>query len=185
MRQLTSAETYRDLEVKGALRGVRAELAQAFGRFGPGTSAEVLRKAALDQNRNLMRARVTELADAGLLVQNTIRMCKITGRRAIVWRSLADDEPPCPREKPLTVSLSDSDLQAVADFQSGKRGQFCPLLAAVHAKILAASAKRGEKRPIGRVAGIAGAQAKVWAAGGKTLPTTSRKTVKRPARPVS
>lgn len=140
--QATSAEAYRDLEARGVLRGQRAEVYAAFERFGPGTAAEVLKRAALHGNLNLARARVSELANAGYLRECKPRKCKVTGRRAIVWRALDDDELPCPREREHRITLTDEDVQAIADFVSGKRGQFCPNLANVHTKILDAAKER-------------------------------------------
>lgn len=138
MTRATSAEVYRDLETRGVLRGQRAEVYKAFERFGPGTAAEVLNRASLHKNLNLARARVSELANAGMLRELLPRKCSITGRRAVVWRSLADDEQPCPKERMIRIGLTESDVQAIVDFQSGKRGQFCPNLAAAHQKIIEA-----------------------------------------------
>lgn len=85
MHQPTSAIALQQAEQSGQLNGKRFEVARAFEMFGPGTSAEVLRRAKLDKNRNLMRARVTELADMGWLKQGEPRTCAVTGRKAIVW----------------------------------------------------------------------------------------------------
>jgi hypothetical protein len=132
----TSRQAYRDLEGRGILRGIRLEVYAAFERFGAGTSAEVLHRASMHGNLNLMRARVTELADAGVLVEVTERKCTRTGRQAIVYRSLEDGEQPVPRVKPIKVAFSIDDIAAIAAFQSGTRGQFCPNLERVHRKIL-------------------------------------------------
>jgi hypothetical protein len=83
--QPTSALAFRQAEESGQLNGKRYEVGKAFTTFGPGTSAEVLKAAKLDKNRNLMRARVTELADLGWLKQIGARKCNVTGRKAIVW----------------------------------------------------------------------------------------------------
>lgn len=135
----TSREAYRDLEGRGVLKGHRLEVYEAFERFGPGTAAEVLTRAALHGNLNLARARVTELGDAGLLVESDARKCSKTGRRAIVWRALADDEPPIARVKPIRVELTSDDVDAIAKFMSGERGQFCRNVNRVHHKILNAA----------------------------------------------
>lgn len=135
----TSREAYRDLEGRGILKGQRLEVYEAFERFGPGTAAEVLYKASMHGNLNLMRARVSELGDEGLLVESDERKCNRTGRRAIVWRALASDEQPIARVKPIKVEFSIDDVDAIAKFQSGERGQFCPNVARVHKKILNAA----------------------------------------------
>lgn len=83
--QPTSAIALQEAEQSGKLNGKRFEVARAFEQYGPGTSAEVLRMARLDANRNLMRARVTELADLGWLKELPARKCGVTGKKAIVW----------------------------------------------------------------------------------------------------
>lgn len=142
MIQSTSAETYRDLEDRGVLKGQRLEVLRAFQRFGPGTSAEVLRAAALDQNRNLARARVTELADSGLLTEQDSRHCNVTGRRAIVWSAQVGE----PRERVYRVALTEADVQAMADFQSGKAGQFSEALRKAHQKVLDGAGRVDKKK---------------------------------------
>lgn len=81
----TSAQALREAEANGKLNGKRYEVALAFTTYGPGTSAEVLQAAGLDRNRNLARARVTELANAGMLKEIETRRCTVTKRQAIVW----------------------------------------------------------------------------------------------------
>lgn len=140
--QLTSAQAYNDLETRGILGGQRLEIFRAFERFGPGTSAEVLRAAHLDSNRNLARARVTELANEGRLYECEPRKCRVTGRRATVWRARIEGEKVITRERVYRVELKDADVQAIADFQSGKRGMFCPNMAKAHAKIIKAGSRK-------------------------------------------
>jgi hypothetical protein len=83
--QPTSAIALAQAEGSGKLNGRRFEVAKAFKEFGPGTSAEVLHRAGLAKNLNLMRARVTELADDGFLREIGERRCNVTRRLAIVW----------------------------------------------------------------------------------------------------
>lgn len=104
--QPTSALAFKQAEESGQLNGKRYEVALAFTKFGPGTSAEVLKAAKLDKNRNLMRARVTELADVGMLKQIDARKCNVTGRKAIVWSF----EPTTPRKNTKAPSTTKSEL---------------------------------------------------------------------------
>lgn len=84
--QETSAKSHREELENGRIKGNAQRVALAFAEHGPGTSAEILNTAKLDRNRNLMRARITELADLGVLQADGERACKITGKRCIVWR---------------------------------------------------------------------------------------------------
>lgn len=104
--QPTSALAFKQAEESGQLNGKRYEVALAFTKFGPGTSAEVLKAAKLDKNRNLMRARVTELADVGMLKQIDARKCKVTGRKAIVWSF----EQTTPRKNTKAPSTTKTEL---------------------------------------------------------------------------
>lgn len=83
--QQTSIDALIEERLSGRIGKRQAEVMRAVIEYGPGTSAEILRAANLDANRNLMRARFTELADAGRIVQLESRSCAITGRNAIVW----------------------------------------------------------------------------------------------------
>lgn len=120
--QPTSVLAFHQAEQSGQLNGKRYEVAKAFATFGPGTSAEVLRKAKLDKNRNLMRARVTELADIGMLKPMPARKCGITGRKAIVWSF----EQTTPRKDGKTTSATKAELvdyvAGLANLASGLAG---------------------------------------------------------------
>lgn len=88
----TSRKAWQELLASGKLRGYYRTLMGALSDIGPATSAEIIDYAGhrLDlphaANRNLHRARITELQARGLLVESTQRKCKITGHLAIVWR---------------------------------------------------------------------------------------------------
>lgn len=122
MNRSTSALTYTDLETRGVLRGQRYEVLQAFYQCGAGTAAEVLKRGGLDANRNLMRARVSELANAGRLVNIGERTCMVTGKQAIVWAPLKRDEVPVPLPTLRIVKFTEFDCMLAADIISGKRG---------------------------------------------------------------
>lgn len=107
--QATSAIALAQAEASGKLKGKRFEVAMAFKEHGPGTSAEVLSAARLaGNNLNLSRARVTELADAGMLRSVGERKCNVTRKLANVWEfgSFA------PRAKPIKPGVTKAELMA-------------------------------------------------------------------------
>lgn len=84
----------------GKLKGMQRAVATAVYQHGPGTSAEILQlSGGLDRNRNLARARFTELRDAGILREDGARRCNVTGRTAIVWVF----DPGAPTKKKATA----------------------------------------------------------------------------------
>ncbi len=136
-RQATSTAAL--VECEDRITGARGDVLRAFRAHGPGTSAEVLRYAGLDENRNLMRARVTELADSGHLVNVGAQQCRVTGRTAIVWRAIGVDEKATPRVKPIRVELTAEDVEAVRKFYDlFERDRSVLSLTDVHRKILEA-----------------------------------------------
>lgn len=120
MNRSTSAMTFAELEERGVLKGQRYEVLQAFHRFGPGTAAEILKRAGLDGNRNLTRARVSELANGGRLVKLDERPCKVTGKQAIVWGAILRHEKPQPLPTMRIVKFTEDECQLAADYVSGK-----------------------------------------------------------------
>lgn len=139
MNRSTSALTYTDLEQRGVLKGQRYEVLQAFYRFGPGTSAEILKRSGLDGNRNLTRARVSELVNAGRLVKIGERPCKITGKQAIVWGAILRHETPQPLPKLRLVKLTEEECQIAADIASGRLSGYSQLAHDLLVKIASAN----------------------------------------------
>ena len=92
MTRNTSRKAWEELLASGKLRGYYLTLMRAASDTGPATAAEIIDYAGSKlglpnhANRNLHRARITELQARGLLVESTQRKCKVTGRLAIVWR---------------------------------------------------------------------------------------------------
>lgn len=130
MTQETSAQAYREELENGRIKGNGQLVALAFAQYGPGTSAEILKAAKLDKNRNLMRARITELADRGIVKADGERACEVTGRRCIVWRFVGIKGEP--RKKIDKLGTSRSLLSRVlalphrpglSPFGSGTPGQ--------------------------------------------------------------
>jgi hypothetical protein len=97
--QDTSIAAFIEENDSGRLLAMRQIVERAFASFAPGTTAEVLHLAKLDRNLNLTRARATELADAGIIVEIESRKCLQTGRRAIVWQYVADPDKRVLRSK--------------------------------------------------------------------------------------
>lgn len=93
MTRATSREAYRQLTESGAIKGKQAEILGCVVERGPATAAEVLEGTPHDRNRNLARARFTELQDRGLIIEVGARKCKITGRTALVWEATDRTKP--------------------------------------------------------------------------------------------
>ena len=87
----TSLSAYDSLISNGVIKGQLAAVARAVADHGPGTSAEILAAARMDGNRNLMRARFSELRDRGVIVERGPRDCAVTGRRAMVFEFAPED----------------------------------------------------------------------------------------------
>lgn len=87
MTRLTSIQAYEQLVKSGALVGQYAELLSLVVRHGEGTASEILKGSKFDKNRNLARARFTELKERGLIVETGQRACEVTGRNALTWEA--------------------------------------------------------------------------------------------------
>jgi hypothetical protein len=91
--RLTSIQAYEVLIKTGALVGQYAELQHLIATKGPGTACEILKGSRFDKNRNLARARFTELKERGLIVETEARPCSVTGRNALVWEATTRTAP--------------------------------------------------------------------------------------------
>ena len=88
MVRKTSIEAYRQITDNGLLSRRRLEVYRALFKHGPGTSAEIIDRAGMNQNNkapNQSRARFTELREWGVALEVGVRECTITGKKAIVW----------------------------------------------------------------------------------------------------
>lgn len=109
MTRETSRAAYRELVASGTLKGQQAEILDLVIQHGAGTAAEILRGTVYDRNRNLARARFTELSARGLIVEVAARECKVTRARALVWEFSG-------RTKPLNVKRAQrASRKALAD----------------------------------------------------------------------
>jgi hypothetical protein len=88
----TSREAYEELCKSGKLRGQQEQVLASIVRYGASTSGELLAKMEID-NVNAWRARFTELQARGLIAESTVRECKVTGKRAIVWEYTGRTKP--------------------------------------------------------------------------------------------
>lgn len=118
MTRETSRAAYRTLVESGALKGQQAEILDLVIQHGAGTAAEILRGTVYDRNRNLARARFTELSARGLIVEVAARECKVTGTRALVWEFSG-------RTKPLSAKRAQ---RASRKALAGVIGKLCDYL---------------------------------------------------------
>lgn len=94
--QETSRESYRILIESGKLRGNQAKALEAVVKHGPGTSGEIIdamNTGDVVHDRAVWRARFTELAGRGLIVEVGQRTCRATGRTAMVWQYSGRTKP--------------------------------------------------------------------------------------------
>ncbi len=89
----TSRESYRLLVESGELMGQQMEILDLLIERGPGTAAETIKGSKYDRNRNLARARFTELQARGLIQECERRTCEVTGRLALVWEATGRTKP--------------------------------------------------------------------------------------------
>lgn len=118
--QMTSVAAYESALKSGLIAGQLVRVGHLIATYGPGTSAEVLKGTGLDANRNLARARFTELANRGLITEVERRRCKITGRKAIVWRFVGASGKPRVRTSPQRTL--DALRKHIADCPLGYHG---------------------------------------------------------------
>lgn len=112
MVRLTSIQAYEQLVKSGALVGQYAELQHLIATKGPGTASEILKGSKFDKNRNLARARFTELKERGLIVEVGSRECDVTGRNALVWEATTRTQPL--EEQRNKSATSKRDILAIA-----------------------------------------------------------------------
>lgn len=89
----TSLAAYRAMVASGALLGKQAQVLEAVIEHGPATSGEIIEAGKLGHNKNLVRARFTELVNRGLIRETGQRVCKITGRTGLVWEYTGRTKP--------------------------------------------------------------------------------------------
>lgn len=80
----TSINAFHEEEDSGRNQRRRDVVMRAFKKFGPGSSAEVLRAAGLGENLNLWRARVAELTNDGVLKKIEERRCQVTNHEVAI-----------------------------------------------------------------------------------------------------
>jgi hypothetical protein len=84
----TSIETYNQIKAEGLLGKMQIEVLGAVVENWPCTSGEAFDRMRDHRERSPLsqtRARFTELRDNGVIEEVGERICKISGRNAIVW----------------------------------------------------------------------------------------------------
>lgn len=109
----TSRKAYEELVESGQLKGHQATILKAVIGGPNRTSGEICAALGLD-NVNKWRARFSELAARGLIIENGQRVCDVTGRTALVWiftdRTKALEARPRTGTKELRVLLKRARL---------------------------------------------------------------------------
>lgn len=86
MTRQTSIDSYNEMKASGVLGERQREVYNALCRYAPATGAELHRIAGFTRtNRYDVRARLSELRDAGMACEVGKRKCNVTGRRVIEW----------------------------------------------------------------------------------------------------
>ena len=90
MTRTTSAEAYKIIKRDGLLSRARWEAYDIASRFGPASDNELRQAAQADGCHSFealdgLGKRYSELRDMGVLCEEGTRICKVSGKRAIVW----------------------------------------------------------------------------------------------------
>lgn len=88
--QLTSRKAFLD-EVAPTLGARQITVLEAIDRLQECSNSELA--IALDWTINRVTPRVNELRKAGVVVESTRRMCKVTGRTVIAWKIRGESSP--------------------------------------------------------------------------------------------
>lgn len=84
----TSIETYHQIEAEGLLSELRMEVYKCLYKNGPMTQMETCRKLnnPKRQDRSYM-PRFAELTQMGVISSIGEKICRVTGRTVLVWRT--------------------------------------------------------------------------------------------------
>lgn len=107
----TSRLAYHTLVTQGLLPKRRREVYAALFAAGPCTGSELWRFMEREGTgiRGNVRARLTELRDAGLAREVEQRPCRVTGQVALVW-DVTDAAVPAPIPRNISVRRQALDL---------------------------------------------------------------------------
>lgn len=78
----TSIETFLQIKREGLLSKRRQEVYECLYNHGPLTANEVFTRLNLPTNQS---GRFTELEKLGVIKEQSVRVCRVTGRRATAW----------------------------------------------------------------------------------------------------
>jgi hypothetical protein len=84
----TSSASYAAAVATGQLSKARAEVVEALRMAGPMTGAELDAWMTDRGGRGHYHKRLSELRRAGAATDDGARPCRVTGRKALVWRAL-------------------------------------------------------------------------------------------------
>jgi hypothetical protein len=111
----TSIDAFHAEEDSGRNRRKRDVVAQAFRKFSPGSSAEVLREADLRENLNLWRARVAELTNEGVLKKIGERRCRMTNHEVAILQYVEPQD----RVRRVRIEPRDAAILELCDALEG------------------------------------------------------------------
>lgn len=89
MIRQTTLETFNQIVSEGLLSKRREETYKALYEYGPCTANEPFRawKVRTFITQQNIHPRLGELRDLGVVIEIEERSCKVTGRKAIVWKT--------------------------------------------------------------------------------------------------
>jgi hypothetical protein len=129
----TSVNAFHIEEDSGRNQRKRDVVARAFQKFGPGSSAEVLRAAGLGGNLNLWRARVAELTNDGALKKIDERRCLVTNHEVAILQYV----PPKDRVRRVRVEARDEMILKLCDVLESTALENPRLFAGRHDQLIA------------------------------------------------
>ncbi len=108
----TSLETYREIAAKGLLKNQRGLVYRWLIRVGPCTAGELAYEMAahgdgVQETRHMVSRRLPELRDGGVSQEVGERVCRVGGRKSIVWAATGLTGAPLPpnRSRPTKAEL--------------------------------------------------------------------------------
>jgi len=87
MAKQTSIDAYREIKESGLLSNKRLAAYEAIVKHGPCTSGELARVINSKHPIPQLRPRLTELREMGAIEEAEERICKVSGKRCIVWKA--------------------------------------------------------------------------------------------------
>lgn len=119
MARFTSIEAYNEVISSGALGRMQEIAYDVLYKHGPCTGQEAYEHTTQlggsGCNMSDIRTRLYELRNKGLAVEKGTTICKVTGKRVILWDAVREfDKLPVPRE-PATPRVQAKMYRAIAE----------------------------------------------------------------------